>query len=158
MRTKHYLPIVTLALALLAGCNMKKEATMTTGLDLANLDTTATAGTDFFQYACGGWMKNHPLTAEYSRFGSFDKLAEDNREQMKSLITDMAAHQNPQGSIEQKIGDLYNIVMDSVKLNADGIEPIKAELAMIAAVKDNRELFSLMTQLGLQGLDGYFAS
>ncbi len=156
MRTKHYLPIAALAMTTLAGCNMKKEATMTSGLDIANLDTTALPGVDFYQYACGGWMKNHPLTAEYARFGSFDELAENNRQQMKSLITELAEKQNPQGSMEQKIGDLYNMVMDSVKLNADGIAPIQAELARIAAVKDKSEIFPLMTELGLKGIGGYF--
>ena len=156
MRTKHYLPIVTLALTTLAGCNMKKEATMTSGIDLANLDTTALPGVDFYQYACGGWGKNHPLTAEYARFGSFDELAENNRKQMQTLITEIASKQNAPGSIEQKIGDLYNIVMDSVKLNADGIEPIKGELAQIAAIQDKSEIFPLMTRLGLKGIGSYF--
>lgn len=156
MRTKHYLPIVTLALTTLAGCNMKKEATMTSGIDLANLDTTALPGVDFYQYACGGWVKNHPLTAEYARFGSFDELAENNRKQMQTLITEIASKQNAPGSIEQKIGDLYNIVMDSVKLNADGIEPIKGELAQIAAIQDKSEIFPLMTRLGLKGIGSYF--
>lgn len=156
MKTKHYLPIVTLAMVTLAGCNMKKEAIMTSGLDRTNLDTTALPGVDFYQYACGGWMKNHPLTAEYARFGSFDELAENNRKQMQALITEIAGKQHATGSIEQKIGDLYNMVMDSVKLNADGIEPIKAELARIAAVKDKNEIFPLMTELGLKGIDGYF--
>ena len=156
MRTKHYLPIVTLALTTLAGCNMKKEATMTSGIDLANLDTTALPGVDFYQYACGGWVKNHPLTAEYARFGSFDELAENNRKQMQTLITEIASKQNAPGSIEQKIGDLYNFVMDSVKLNADGIEPIKGELAQIAAIQDKSEIFPLMTRLGLKGIGSYF--
>ena len=54
--------MAVLALAVAAGCDSKKEAVMTSGIDLTNLDTTAVQGADFYQYACGGWMKKHPLT------------------------------------------------------------------------------------------------
>ena len=85
---------------LMTACSNKKTA-QTSGIDLSNLDTTAVAQDDFYQYACGGWMKNHPLTGEYSRFGSFDKLAEDNREQLNSLISDIAKKKdNKVGSVE----------------------------------------------------------
>ena len=75
MKVIKYLPILAIC-CMATGCNSKKEAVLTSGIDLANLDTTALPGTSFYQYACGGWMKNHPLTDEYSRFGSFDMLAE----------------------------------------------------------------------------------
>ncbi len=153
---KQYLPIVALALTTLAGCNMKKEATMTSGIQLENLDTTAIPGVDFYQYACGGWMKNNPLTAEYARFGSFDQLGENNRKQLQDLIDELSSKQFEVGTIEQKIGDLYNIVMDSVKLNAEGMEPIKEEMARIAAIKDRSEIFPLMTELGTYGIGGYW--
>lgn len=114
-------------------CGNKKLAS---GIDLENLDTTAVAQNDFYQYACGGWMKNNPLTGEYSRFGSFDKLAEDNREQLKGLILELAEKEGKkQGSIEQKIGDLYNLVMDSTRRDAEGIEPIKPILDEIVVAE-----------------------
>ena len=93
-------------------------------------------GTSFYQYACGGWVKDHPLTDEYSRFGTFDMLRENSREQLKALIAELAAKKdNAPGSAAQKVGDLYNIAMDSVKLNQEGVAPIKAELAAIDALK-----------------------
>lgn len=73
-------------------------------------------------------MKANPLTDEYSSFGSFDQLAENNRTQIKGLIEDLAKQQTQPGSIAQKIGNLYNIAMDSAKLNADGVAPIKGYL------------------------------
>ncbi len=149
--------MAVLALAVAAGCDSKKEAVMTSGIDLTNLDTTAVQGADFYQYACGGWMKKHPLTNEYSRFGSFDMLAENNREQLKGLIVEIAARQNAQGTIGQKIGDIYKLAMDSVKLNADGVTPIQADLEKIASVKDKSEIVPLMAELAHSGVFPYFS-
>ena len=149
--------MAVLALAVAAGCDSKKEAVMTSGIDLTNLDTTAVQGADFYQYACGGWMKKPPLTNEYSRFGSFDMLAENNREQLKGLIVEIAAGQNAQGTIGQKIGDIYKLAMDSVKLNADGVTPIQADLEKIASVKDKSEIVPLMAELAHSGVFPYFS-
>ena len=149
--------MAVLALAVAAGCDSKKEAVMTSGIDLTNLDTTAVQGVDFYQYACVGWMKKHPLTNEYSRFGSFDMLAENNREQLKGLIVEIAAGQNAQGTIGQKIGDIYKLAMDSVKLNADGVTPIQADLEKIASVKDKSEIVPLMAELAHSGVFPYFS-
>lgn len=149
--------MAVLALAVAAGCDSKKEAVMTSGIDLTNLDTAAVQGADFYQYACGGWMKKHPLTNEYSRFGSFDMLAENNREQLKGLIVEIAAGQNAQGTIGQKIGDIYKLAMDSVKLNADGVTPIQADLEKIASVKDKSEIVPLMAELAHSGVFPYFS-
>lgn len=149
--------MAVLALAVAAGCDSKKEAVMTSGIDLTNLDTTAVQGADFYQYACGGWMKKHPLTNEYSRFGSLDMLAENNREQLKGLIVEIAAGQNAQGTIGQKIGDIYKLAMDSVKLNADGVTPIQADLEKIASVKDKSEIVPLMAELAHSGVFPYFS-
>ena len=101
------------------------------GIKMENLDTTAAVGTDFYQYACGGWMKNNPLSGEYSRFGSFDKLAEDNREQIKGLIAELASKEQEQGTVAQKIADVYNLALDSVRRNQEGVAPLKADLVSI---------------------------
>ena len=149
--------MAVLALAVAAGCDSKKEAVMTSGIDLTNLDTTAVQGADFYQYACGGWMKKHPLTNEYSRFGSFDMLAENNREQLKGLIVEIAAGQTAQGTIGQKIGDIYNLAMDSVKLNEDGYAPIKDQLAEINKLGTKDELTKMVATLHKEGMAPFFA-
>lgn len=148
--------MAALALTIAAGCESKKEAVMASGIDLGNLDTTVVRGADFFQYACGGWMKKHPLTDEYSRFGSFDMLAENNREQLKGLIAEIARQENEKGTVAQKIADIYNLAMDSAKLNTEGIEPIKADLERIASVKDKEEIVPLMAELSHIGIRPYF--
>lgn len=153
MNTKLYLPVLALALTTVACGGGKKDVA---GIDPANLDTTVMPGTDFYQYACGGWMKAHPLTAEYARFGSFDLLAENNREQLKSLIGELAAKPEAPGSVAQKIGDLYNVAMDSVKLNADGVEPIRGELEKITAITDVKEMSEIVAEMRRKGFDAYF--
>ncbi len=156
MNMKHYLPVAALSM-MMAACNTGKT-TQTTGLDLANLDTTALPGTDFYQYACGGWMKAHPLTAEYSQYGSFTILAEENRKQMQGLIEELAAAEHPAGSVAQKVGTLYKIAMDSVKLNAEGIAPIRAGLEEIAALKDKKEVYALLGSLERRGVTSYLGT
>ena len=157
MKAKHYFPLAAFCLMTVACNTAGKHTELTSGIQLANLDTTAHPGTDFYQYACGGWMKNHPLTDEYSMYGSFTQLAENNNEQIRELIQDLAGGTHQQGSVAQKVGDLYKIVMDSVKLNADGVTPIREELNRIAAVKEKKELYPLMADLYMRGVGSYLA-
>ena len=115
MKIKNIFTMVLLT-AMGAACTGNKE--LSSGINLANLDSTYQAGTDFYMYATGGWQKANPLTAEYSRYGSFDVLGENNIKQLQGLIDSVAALKDLQpGSVEQKIADLYNSAMDSVNLN-----------------------------------------
>lgn len=148
--------IATLAVAAFATTACTNNKSMESGIRLENLDTTVVAGDDFYQYACGGWMKNHPLTGEYSRFGSFDKLAEDNREQLRTLIAGIAESENVPGTVAQKIGDLYNMVMDSTTRNARGMEPIRPIMERISALKSNTEVMPLVAELSRKGMGSFF--
>ena len=140
MKLKNTLSLM--AIAFLIACG-GQQSTFQTGIDLANLDTTAAPGTDFYQYACGGWMQAHPLTGEYSRFGSFDQLGENNTTQLRELIENVAAQQNEPGSVADMIAQMYNSAMDSVSLNKQGVEPIREDLQRIAACPDRDQLFRL---------------
>lgn len=159
MNKKNYVAVATLVFAMLTSCAGQKEAKSTSGIDLANMDTTVSAGTDFFRYACGGWNDAHPLTAEYSRYGTFDELFENSQKQLRELIEGLAAQKNNQaGSAAQKIGDLYNMAMDSVTLNKQGAEPVKAMLDKIAGMKDKSEIVPMMTEMAHIGIGTYFHS
>ena len=144
-----------MAITLLTACG-SSTAPLTSGIDLANLDTTAAPGTDFYRYATGGWSDSHPLTAEYARFGSFDLLAENNRTQLRELIEGVAAQKNEPGSIADKIAQMYNSAMDSVSLNAQGFEPIREDLQRIDGCYDKNELFHLYAGLQAEGIEGLF--
>ncbi len=118
-------------------CTNKQQ---TTGIPLENLDTTAVPQNDFYQYACGGWMANNPLTPEYSRFGSFDKLALNNLEQVNGLIQELAQEKHQTGSVAQKIGDMYNLAMDTARRDQEGIAPVQKTLDEIAAITSREQL------------------
>ena len=155
MKMKTFLPLAALCM-MVASCDNGGQNQLTSGLHLENFDTSVTPGTDFYQYATGGWQKNNPLPAAYSRFGSFDKLAEDNNVRIRGIVEELAAQENPAGSVAQKIGTLYNVVMDSVKLNNDGYEPIKADLEDIINFTDRKSLYKKLAQLSQIGVRTYF--
>ncbi|WP_300697709.1 M13 family metallopeptidase [uncultured Bacteroides sp.] len=157
MNLTKYLSFAAICL-MTAGCSTgKQKAKLTAGIKLANLDTTALPGNSFYQYACGGWVESHPLSPEYSRYGTFTELDENNRKQIQSLIEELAAAQHEAGSVAQKVGDLYRIAMDSVKLNQEGVTPLKADLEQIAALNDKKDVYALLANLRKQGVGAYLA-
>ncbi len=152
MKSKHYIMLMAMPLMTVA-CQKQQQST---GLNAADMDTTVAAGTDFYQYACGGWMAANPLKAEYSRYGSFDRLTENTTEQLQGLILDIASRQNPEGSDAEKIAAMYNSAMDSVSLNKQGIYPIEEELRRIKACTERDQLFRLYANMQVDGVGGLF--
>lgn len=129
--------IVLLSLAL--ACTGAFAQTPTSGIDRNNLDTSVRPGDDFYHYAAGGWLKSHPLDAEHPENGAFIDLEELNQKRIQELILQYASQPQKQGTLGQKIGSLYNLMMDSVRLNREGWAPLKPTLARIAAIKNTRE-------------------
>ena len=138
-----------LALSLTA---MTAGAQGTSGIDRANMNTAVKPGNDFYEYAIGGWRKAHPLDAEHARNGSFIDLDEMNQKRILGLIEEYASKPQPQGTLGQKIGSLYNLAMDSVRRNREAAEPVKPVLAEIAAIKDRRQYQLVAAQLDRRGI------
>lgn len=150
MKKIYYLPIACIAFATLS-CNNKGNTQETPEevkkFDIANLDTTASPGNDFYQFATGGWSKANPIPDEYSRFGSFDQLIEKNQQQIKGIIEELGKTKHEQGSIPQKIGDLYKMGMDSITLNKNNAAPIKAKLEAIQKATNTTDIIKLAGEI-----------
>lgn len=136
----------------MANCSSEKTPK---GIDKANLDETTAPGEDFYQYACGGWMAANPLTDEYSRYGTFDALGENNRLQVQELILGLDSLDNEPGSNAQKIADLYAQGMDSVTLNAQGAAPLAADIAKLNSL-NKEDLPAVMATM--PGVGAFFGT
>lgn len=146
-----------MTLSLFAATSCHKGAELTSGVNLDNLDTTVNPAEDFYHYACGGWLKAHPLDAEHSRYGAFDVLAETNQEQLRTLIDSLISNKNEAGSYGDKIATLYTVGMDTVTIEKQGAEPIMPYLNEIATLSDIQGLQAEMRRLHGVGINPFFA-
>lgn len=137
----------------LAGCSQAESANVP-AIDLTNLDETVAPGEDFYAYSTNGWRKNHSLKPEYSRYGSFDILRENNEIRLNDLFQSLSGKTAEKGSVEQKITDLYNMGLDSVRLNAEGIKPVLPYLKRLNAVKDAKTFAAATAEIELNGEGG----
>jgi putative endopeptidase len=127
------------------------QSALGSGLDLKNLDTSVRAADDFYQYACGGWMKNNPLPAAYSRYGSFDVLAEENNKRINGILDELLHGTYKAGSTEKKLSDLYKLAMDSVRRNEEGVKPAMDIIQKMELAKTKEQLFDIQLQLAPYG-------
>lgn len=146
MKTKTLL--VSFSMIATAACAQN----LSSGIDKANMDLNVKPGMDFYEYAAGGWLKTHPLDAEHPTNGAFVDLEEQNQKRIKGLIEEYSSKSQPKGSLGQKIGDLYNLMMDSVRLNREGAAPLKPVLAKVEVIKNKKEYQLVMAQLDYQGV------
>ncbi len=141
---------ILMGLALIA-TGVSAQSQLSSGIDPQNLDTSVRPGDDFYQYASGGWLKSHPLDAEHSSNGAFTDLYEQNQKRIQDIILQYASTPQHKGSLEQKIGSLYNLAMDSTRLNREGWNPIKPTLSRIAGIKNLREYQIVTAELDRNG-------
>jgi len=125
----------------------KPKAKEEPAINAANMDTTIKPGDNFYQYANGAWLKSHPIPNDYSRYGAFEVLGEENYKQLQTIMDEASKDKNAEaGTVRQKIRDFYNTGLDTVKIEKDGFNPIKAELAKIDALKTNEDIQKMVTQ------------
>ena len=158
MKKREMFTLMVAGMVTLAGCGTpQKEPVKVAAINLANLDTTVAPGADFYEYACGGWIKNNPLKPEYARFGTFDQLLEDNQERLRLLIEELSSTPQEVGSVGYKISALYAAGLDSTKLNADRMAPVKEELGAINALATKADLSKMVATLQKEGMTPFFA-
>ena len=145
---KSIIPIMAFAAMPLMGV---AQSSLQSGIDLTNLDQSVKPGEDFYQYACGGWMKKNPLPAAYSRYGSFEVLIENNSQRINSILTDLLKGSYTNGSVEQKLGDFYKLAMDSVRRNRDGVKPLMPLLREMDRAKSTTALLDIQRKYAAFG-------
>ena len=154
-RTQMKKVILFATLACMMSCNDKTAKTP--AIDPSNFDLSVAPNEDFYQYATGGWQAKNPLKPEFSRFGSFDVLRENNEVRINDLFQEMTKIEAAPGSVDQKISDLYKMGLDSVRLNKEGAEPVKADLAAIMQVEKGPALTKALTEMMLDVGNPLFA-
>lgn len=155
MKMKRFLPIVAMASMVMTSAAQEQ---LRSGVDPANLDRSVNPVTDFYDFACGGWMKNHPLPAAYSRYGSFDQLGEDNDKRINSILDELQSGTYAAGTTEKKLSDLYKLATDSVRRNKEGVKPLLPLIARMEKAKTVDALFAIQLELASYGNDEFYGT
>jgi putative endopeptidase len=150
---KRLIPVMMMATVPMMGMAQNQS-----GLIEKNFDRNVRPQDDFYEFATGGWQKNHPLPAAYSRFGSFDQLQEDNNKRINTILGELQKKKYKKGTIEQKLSDFYKQALDVTSRNKAGISPVKPLLDEIEEAKDVASLRQLQLKYATQGYGQQFAS
>ena len=147
--------ITMMAMASMTMMTMAQEP-LRSGLDQTDFDTSLRPGDDFYGYACGGWVKKHPLPAAYSRYGSFDQLQENNAKRINGILAELQANTYETGTIEQKLSDLYKLAMDSVRRNQEGVSPVMPVIKKLEAAKTKQQLLDILLERAPYGGSNFY--
>ena len=144
----RYKLLVAAAMVALTACGQQEEpagatgapANMESGVELENMDTSVRPGDDFFSYVNGRWLAETEIPADKGSYGGFSVLRDQAQQAVRAIIEEAASGKFPQGSDEQKVGDLYRSYMDMETRNAKGVMPLRPEFERIEAISDHDEL------------------
>ena len=134
------------------------QAQLRSGINPADLNKQVCAADDFYEYACGGWMKANPLPAAYSRYGSFDRLAEDNTKRINGILKELLENTYKEGTVEQKLSDLYKLAMDSARREQEGLAPVMPLIKRLETAKTKEQLFDIQLEMMPYGEQEFFSA
>ena len=150
---KRFLSMMTMASISML---MMAQSDLGSGLNQADFNKNVRPGDDFYEYACGGWMKNNPLPGAYSRYGSFDRLQEANDKRINGILKELQSNTYKKGTVEQKLSDLYKLAMDSTRRNKEGVAPLMPLIKKLEAAKTNKQLFEIQLSQAPYGEQEFF--
>lgn len=150
---KKFLTMMTMASVSMM---MMAQTDLGSGLNEVDFNKNVHPGDDFYEYACGGWMKNNPLPAAYSRYGSFDRLQEENDKRINGILKELQSNTYKKGTIEQKLSDLYKLAMDSTRRNKEGVAPLMPLIKKLEAAKTNKQLLAIQLDMAPYGEQEFF--
>jgi len=133
-----------------------EKASSALGFSVKNIDTTANPCVDFYQYACGTWVKDNPVPADQSRWGRFDLLEENNRDVLREILETASKPDAGRESTVRLIGDYYAACMDEKAVEAAGLKPLEDELGQIRGLRDKAQIAAVVARLHREGADVMF--
>lgn len=135
----------------IASMTIGASGQLKSGIPTENLNKDVKPSDDFFEYACGGWMKNNPLPAAYSRYGSFDRLGEDNEKRINAILKELETATFAEGTVEKKLSILYRQACDMDARNKAGVTPLMPMIEKLENAADLQQLFEIQKELAAIG-------
>ncbi len=149
--------VIALALAAAVPAGAQNTYKQTVPIDPKNIDRSANACVDFYQFANGGWVRNNPLPAAFSRWGSFNELGDNNNASLTAILQEAAAkNASSQSATYRMLGTYYSNCMDSAGAERAGAAPIQSMLNRIAAINDKNALQREIANLQMSGVRAVF--
>jgi len=153
--------LAMLSLIAIAACSKSNAEKEAHGFNKSNMDTTVSPGTDFYEYANGGWLEANPVPPDKSSYTSFNDLLEHNRKILKDILEDASKVGAEQGTIKQRVGDFYTSGMDTTAIDKAGISPIQPYLNQVDQISDKASLMKEVADLrkvGLGSMYGFYVN